>query len=531
MAVVFTGNPIVGTNMDDYIFDYYGGVNIFYGNDGDDVIYGDLGRADNFLSSNPNNALLSAFTNYLGNWTRNYNREIENSTTISHATVLIDGTLSGKQGWLSVDVLAGETITLDIDHGYKPSGTVDSFLEIFTGDGSLVSLASNDNSGSFDFGSATTRDPALSYTFATAGTYLINVRNMDGGAENFSADSSFVLNVSLTGQSYVSGVAADNDTIYGGNGYDTLYGMGGDDVIYGQVGYDLIYGGTGNDSIYGGSAAVDATDNTGNDTLYGDEGADTIYGNGGNDFIYGGLGADFLVGGTGVDYLYGGLGYSDTTDLSDDTMRGGDGEDYLYGNSGNDTMLGGAGIDFIFGGEGNDIIYGGAYLVDSTDLGDFIYGGNGNDEIRGNGGIDRLNGEDGNDVLIGGLGDDWLRGGDGNDYLRGGDGDDVFFFEAAPNDVTNMDTIQAFVVNVDRILLNLFTFTEIGTTLDAAEFQLGAAANDIGDRIIYNSATGQLFYDPDGNTLGGVAQTQFAVMTVATGLLPVLTFDDFIMGT
>jgi Ca2+-binding RTX toxin-like protein len=321
---------------------------------------------------------------------------------------------------------------------------------------------------------------------------------------------------------------SERDTISGGAGNDTISGNGGADLLSGGADSDTVYGGQGDDIIYGGSAQVDATE-TGNDILYGDDGLDSIYGNGGNDTITGGLGADFLIGGTGNDTLYGGLSQSDTTDLSDDIMRGGDGTDTLYGNYGNDTLLGGAGFDSIYGGEGNDTLYGGAFLVDATDIADFIFGGNGRDDIRGNGGDDILYGEDGDDSLIGGLGSDRIFGGLGNDYLRGGLDADRFVFNTTLNAATNMDTIQNFVIGEDKILLSQGTFAGIDAVLDASEFQLGAAANDINDRIIYNSATGQLFYDANGNVNGSADQIQFALLTVASGALPVLTINDFVM--
>ena len=57
--------------------------------------------------------------------------------------------------------------------------------------------------------------------------------------------------------------------------------------------------------------------------------------------------------------------------------------------------------------------------------------------------------------------------------------------------------------------------------LNPNAFATGSAAADADDRIVYNNATGQLFYDADGN--GGIAAVQFA--TLATGLA--LTASDF----
>jgi Ca2+-binding RTX toxin-like protein len=529
MSVIFTGSPLTGTNNDDYIYDRIGGATTIYGNDGNDIVYGDLGPAfarTNFgivshaMPTTAAAALSFDITTYQnGIWTREYNAEIANSTTVSHMSFLVDGTLAGAVGWAAFTVGAGQTLTLDVDHDVdSTTPSSDSRLQIYASDGTSLIFSNNDSS--VDFGSESSKDPFLTYTFAVAGTYLVKVSNVFGF--NYTPLDSFVLHASLTGQAFSAGVVAGGDAIYGGNGNDTLYGMGGDDFIYGQSGSDLIYGGTGDDSIFGGSAAVDATDDTGNDSIYGEEGADTIYGNGGSDTIYGGAGADFLIGGTGSDNIYGGNSFDDTVDLSDDFMRGGDGQDVLYGNGGNDTLLGGAGFDDLYGGEGNDILYGGAFLVDATDGFDFIYGGNGNDDIRGNGGSDVLYGDAGNDSVIGGLGNDEIYGGLGNDYLRGGDGIDRFYFNTALDVTNNVDTIQAFIFNVDKIVLSRSIFQQVGLELESFEFYIGAAAGNEDHRIIYNNQTGQLFYDADGN--GAAGQMQFAVLTNPSGDL---FFTDF----
>ena len=131
------------------------------------------------------------------------------------------------------------------------------------------------------------------------------------------------------------------------------------------------------------------------------------------------------------------------------------------------------------------------------------------------------------DELVGNSGNNILNGLGGNDTLTGGPGQDTFRFDTALGAATNFDQIIGFLAVDDTIELYNAVFTALGATvgpLAASMFQLGAAANDAFDRIIYNNATGTLSYDADGN--GGGAAIQFASLTG----VPVVTFNDFIVG-
>jgi Ca2+-binding RTX toxin-like protein len=122
-------------------------------------------------------------------------------------------------------------------------------------------------------------------------------------------------------------------------------------------------------------------------------------------------------------------------------------------------------------------------------------------------------------------GDDMLAGGAGNDILLGGIGSDQFVFNTALNAATNVDQITDFNVADDTIVLGSTIFTTIMGTLTAAQFVANATgtAQDADDRIIYETDTGKLFYDSDGN-LAGLA-VQFGTLSADLNL----TNQDFVI--
>jgi serralysin len=145
---------------------------------------------------------------------------------------------------------------------------------------------------------------------------------------------------------------------------------------------------------------------------------------------------------------------------------------------------------------------------------DTIQGVGGNDVLYGNAGIDKIDGGAANDTIYGGLGADTLTGGAGNDY---------FVFDTALNG--GVDTITDFSHTYDTIRLDNDIFTAwTGTgTISSSAFYAGAAAHDATDKIIYNPATGAVYYDPDGT--GGAGQVQIAQLGANLGL----TYSDFVI--
>jgi len=157
-----------------------------------------------------------------------------------------------------------------------------------------------------------------------------------------------------------------------------------------------------------------------------------------------------------------------------------------------------------------------------TAASDTYNGTSGNDVFDGVGGSDFIFGGTGDDRLTGGAGNDAIHGGLGRDTLTGGAGSDKFYFDTAIG-FGNVDQITDFSTVYDRIGLENSVFTAFASTgtMSSSAFYKGAAAHDATDRIIYNSSTGQLFYDADGT--GAVAPVQIAEL--ATGLS--LNYSDF----
>ncbi len=308
---------------------------------------------------------------------------------------------------------------------------------------------------------------------------------MVGGAAGF-------IEFLTRGNDRISG-SSEGDTLYGYLGNDSITGAGSGDLVFGGFGSDSLYGGTGNDSLYGEEGSDRLTGAAGNDTLYGDEGNDRLDGGDGDDYLDGGDGRNILIGGAGEDTLYGGD--------SRDQLSGGVGNDSLYAYGGSDTLSGGTGNDYLDGYDGDDWMSGEAGS-------DSLYGDNGDDRMSGGTGNDSLEGQNGNDIV---------RGGAGQDTLYGGSDIDQFVFESALG-AANADSIEDFEVDLDKIMLDNDIFTALGApgTLAAARFRIGANAADASDRIIYDSATGNLYYDRDGT--GGAAKVQFATLDTALAL-------------
>jgi serralysin len=311
------------------------------------------------------------------------------------------------------------------------------------------------------------------------------------------------------------------------------------------------------------------------DRITGSNGSDDIFAYGGNDVINAGAGDDFVEGGEGKDTCDGGTGISDQLSFRDayfnadayrgilldatagtvidpygnaetfknfESFRGTQFADVFKGSTRAEQFMGLGGKDTIDGGGGFDVVRyhrdanfgGGAGVTVNLGAGTAIDGFGRADKlisieaVRGTAFADKLTGSSVRNQLAGDAGNDQLAGGHGNDMLVGGAGKDTFLFNSALNGTTNVDTIDDFIVVDDTIRLENSVFTKlVGTgVLTAAQFakNINGNATQADDRIIYETDTGNLFYDLDGSGTG--AKVLFAKLD---GGLSLTAADFFIV--
>lgn len=271
------------------------------------------------------------------------------------------------------------------------------------------------------------------------------------------------------------------------------------------------------------------------DTLRGLAGSDVLIGDAGFDHLEGGDGADRLLGGAGIDYMAGGSGndlyWIDTPDdLVDEALNGGNDTVYaeftgasaglgfwLHDNIENVKVL--AGVAYVIGNSLDNQITGAGSA-------DGLSGGAGKDTIRGGGGNDGLRGDEGGDSLYGGSGNDRLAGGLGADYLDGGAGADTFRFDTLATSAER-DILPTFEAGIDKFQIYRNAFpalqSEFSGPLAPGILKIGSAATTPDQHLVYNRASGNLYYDPDGS--GPEAQIRIALMWNH----PILTANDFLL--
>jgi len=374
-----------------------------------------------------------------------------------------------------------------------------------------------------------------------------------------------------------------DDTYIVDNVGDTVIELAGqgNDTVRSSVSYSLV-GAAVETLVLTGTAAINGTGNGLDNTLIGNSGANTLDGGAGADTMSGGLGDDTYIvdsvndkvielPGQGYDTVRSSVSYAlsgamypagtfiEALVLTGNAAINGTGNglaNTLIGNTGANTLDGGAGADTMSGGQGDD-----TYIVDSVNdkaielpgqgydtvlssvsyalsgamypAGTFIEALvlTGNAAINGTGNAlaNSLTGNSAANTLNGLTGDDMLSGGLGNDTLFGGAGADKFLFDSAPNGITNVDRVRDFSQSEgDQVLLSKAIFTGLGALgeLGAGAFLASATASSAqgaDERLVYNTTTGQLWYDADG--VGGLASVQIAAF--GTSSHPALVYSDF----
>jgi Ca2+-binding RTX toxin-like protein len=433
-----------------------GGADHLNGGDGNDTLYSGATNRTIVKPQAQSNSSIASAVNLDGHFGLQDSAFIANATTIPHATVTAKA--SGNFEYYSFSVAAGATATFDID---QTSIGQDTYLRLFSTDGTTLLTSSDDSP--IDPGSDNVFDSNLTYTFAGGGVYYLRVDRYPGDVAP-TAGSTYTLSVSLD-TAIVTPVGGGSQ-LAGGNGNDTYYVYNPGDTVIEAAG-----GGT--DTVISGISWTLA-DNVENLTLTGvgningtgNALANTLLGNTGNNILDGKAGADIMKGGAGNDT-------------------------YVVDNAGD--------VVTELAGQGTDTVQAGITYTLGNNIENLTLTGVGNIKGTGNGLANHVDGNAGNNVIDGML---------GNDILSGGGGHNAFLFDTSLT--SNVDTIVDFTAANDTIRLDKSVFTAFTTTgtLAAGAFDLGTAASDADDRIIYNMATGNLFYDKDGT--GAAAAVEFA---------------------
>lgn len=467
------------------------GGDTLFGLNGNDILFGDQGD-DSILGGNDNDELFGGA-----------------GDDIMSGDAGLD-TLDGGDG---NDTMAGGSTTdvfvfsggNDMIADFNPipvSGFVDiiDVRSLGIGDFATVLALSSVSGGSLDF-----------KIFKGGQFSSLTLAGIAGGltSASFQLSTNATAN-NLTGTAFADDLfgAAGNDTLTGGAGEDRLFGEANNDILDGQTGDDKLFGGAGDDTYVLGSSNDSVTDAAGTRdkitslvtrslaSYVGIEDLELL----GSAAINatGTTAANKLTGNAAANILNGGV------DSLADTLTGGAGNDtYVLGASTNDIVSDLSGNDTITSSITRSI----AAL---TAIENITLTGTAAVNATGNAAANKL---------IGNTGVNFLSGGGGNDTMTGGTGKDHFIFNAAPNATTNKDTITDFNVVDDTIRLDNAIFNKLvganNTVLSANQFFIGAAAHDGDDRIVYNSATGALFYDSNGSVAGGAVQ----IAALSKGLL------------
>jgi Ca2+-binding RTX toxin-like protein len=462
-----------GGNHDDFLYGE-SGHDTLIGGGGDDEMYGGTGN-DTYSVNSAGDVVME----YAGEGSDTVNSGLDSYTLgVNVENLNLSSGLNGTGNAL-VNVITGNIL----DNVMDGRGGADTMVGRQGDDTYVVDNAGDVVIESADQGSDTVL-ASVSYVLGTGVSVEMLATTSDSGTTA----------INLTGNSQNNSIRGNdgNNILNGGGGSDALIGLGGtdtasyennigrvvaflvdSDVAPGQA-FELAVVGTGQEAVISSDVLFGIENLRGssfNDSLTGNSVGNILDGRGGSDQLSGGGGDDIYV-----------------VDNADDSVieSGGQGIDTVV-TSVSYTLTAGADVEL---------------LATSNDAGTAAI------NLAGNANGNEVRGNNGNNVI---------NGGNGNDFLTGLGGQDQFLFNTALDAASNVDEIVDFTVADDTIVLENAVFTTLTAgALGAGQFVIGTAAQDANDRIIYNNATGALFYDSDGT--GGAAARQFAELSAGLGL-------------
>jgi Ca2+-binding RTX toxin-like protein len=484
--------------------------------------------------------------------------------TITESGTIVGGDLFADNGSGADSDPGGPPLAISAVNG--SAGNVG--VTIALASGALLRVNAN---GTFDY------DPNGAFLRTPApGSGASNTPAHDSFTYALAGGNTVTVNIALTGldtDDVLVGTAGA-DILTGGNGNDVYFVENsadqvieaagqGFDVIYAYVSYTLAAGseiewlsasaayGTGALNLTGNELANTILGNNGINILNGGGGADALVGYGGNDTYYVDQAGDLIVeaAGAGSDAVYASASYALRAGVSVEwlstaatygneaiNLTGNEFAQSIIGNQGNNVLTSGGGGDALLGYGGDD-----AYLIQTASVAIYERFDEGYDSIYtsvsyvlpqtvwvewlstnavyGTAAIN-ISGNTRNNVIMGNDGNNILDGMGGVDVIYGYGGADTFSFDNLGQTIVTF--IGDFTAGTDKIGFEWFEFSS-GSPFPASAFVNGPVAGDADDRVIYNPATGELFYDADG--AGSGAQHLFAILSNA----PPISAADFVV--
>ncbi len=407
---------------------------------------------------------------------------------------IMTGNATGNDEWVGIDDIvvssaAAGPFTVGNDTYNNPANGTSDTLDGLAG---------------FDQLNMSTYTSAITLNTATGA-----LSSTEGGNDTVSNIEYFVLGSG-------NDIVTLGDTLPAGATFWAVATNDGNDTVTGGTARDLISTGNGNDTLSGGTGAANELAGGANDDIYnvsavGDSVIEGVAQ--GNDTVNATVSVFILPANVEVLNFTGTGDFVGIGNASDNVITGGTGVDFLSGGDANDTLVGGSGAaNTLVGGLGDDI-----YAVSTT--GDTIVEavGEGTDTVNTTAGyhmlganIENLNFTGSGDsvlfgnalanTIVGGTGNDIIHGEGGADILTGGAGSDYFFLDGS----TGTDTITDFVTE-DNLFLNSAAFVSQGTL----QFVTNGVATTTDSTFLFNTTTGLLQFDADGNGAGAAVDVVF----------------------